>query len=153
MGFIRNPKDVLAGLLFIGLGVLFALQTRDLSLGTAVRMGPGYFPLVLSGLLGLLGLLVLVNGLRSPGAPPSGIAWRAVIVLTAAVVFFGVAVRPLGFVPTLTLSVFAAATASQLFKPGVAALITIGMVVFAWAVFIKGLGLPLPLLGPWLGGY
>lgn len=153
MGFIRNPKDVLAGLLFIALALLFAAQTRDLPMGTAVRMGPGYFPLLLSGLLGLFGLVVLANGLRFEGTMPGGVAWRALAVLTIAVVFFGAAVRPLGFVPTLTLSVFVSATASRLFRPGAAALITIAMVVFAWAVFIKGLGLPLSLIGPWLGGY
>lgn len=153
MGFIRNPKDVCAGLLFIALALLFAVQTRDLPMGTAVRMGPGYFPLLLSGLLGLLGLMVLVNGLRFPGERPQGVAWRALAVLTAAVVFFGAAVRPLGFVPTLTVCVFASAAASRLFRPATAALLTLAMVAFAWAVFIKGLGLPLALIGPWLGGY
>ncbi|MFG1478408.1 tripartite tricarboxylate transporter TctB family protein [Xanthobacter sp. V4C-4] len=153
MGFIRNPKDVFAGLLFIALALLFAAQTRDLAMGTAVRMGPGYFPLLLSGLLGGLGLAVLVNGLRFPGEMPGAVAWRALAVLTVAVVFFGAAVRPLGFVPTLAVSVFLSAIASRLFRPGAAALITGAMVVFAWIVFIKGLGLPLALVGPWLGGY
>lgn len=153
MNIIRNPKDVLSGLLFIALGLLFGWQTQDLPMGTAVRMGPGYFPLVLSGLLGLLGLIILINGLRFPGEMPSGIAWRALIIITGAVVFFGFAVRPLGFLPALGISVFASTLASRLFRLSTAAIITAVMVVFAWAVFIKGLGLPLPLLGPWLGGY
>ncbi|MFG1361879.1 tripartite tricarboxylate transporter TctB family protein [Xanthobacter versatilis] len=153
MHIIRNPKDVLSGLLFIVLALLFAWQTQDLPMGTAVRMGPGYFPLVLAILLGLLGLIVLVNGLRFPGEKPSGIAWRGLAIITFAVVFFGVAVRPLGFLPALAVSVFLSALASRLFHPATALAITAVMVVFAWAVFIKGLGLPLPLLGPWLGGY
>lgn len=153
MNIIRNPKDVLSGLLFIALGLLFGWQTQDLPMGTAVRMGPGYFPLLLAGLLGILGLIVLINGLRFPGEMPSGIAWRALIIITGAVVFFGFAVRPLGFLPALGISVFASTLASRLFRLSTAAIITAVMVVFAWAVFIKGLGLPLPLLGPWLGGY
>lgn len=153
MNIIRNPKDVISGLLFIALGALFGWQTQDLPMGTAVRMGPGYFPLVLSGLLALLGLIVLANGLRFPGERPSGIAWRALIILTFSVVFFGFAVRPLGFLPALAISVFASALASTKFRLLTALAITAVMTLFAWAVFIKGLGLPLPLLGPWLGGY
>ncbi|MFG1345467.1 tripartite tricarboxylate transporter TctB family protein [Xanthobacter autotrophicus DSM 431] len=153
MNIIRNPKDVISGLLFIALGALFAWQTQDLPMGTAVRMGPGYFPLVLSGLLALLGLAVLVSGLRFPGEMPSGIAWRALLILTFSVVFFGFAVRPLGFLPALAISVFASALASTKFRLVTAFANTLVMTVFAWAVFIKGLGLPLPLLGPWLGGY
>lgn len=153
MNIIRNPKDVLSGLLFIALGLLFAWQTQDLPMGTAVRMGPGYFPLLLSGLLGLLGLIVLINGLRFPGEMPSGIAWRAVVIVTGAVVFFGFAVRPLGFLPALGITVFVVSTASRLFSFKTALTSTVVMVIFAWAVFIKGLGLPIPILGPWLGGY
>lgn len=153
MNIIRNPKDVLSGLLFIALGLLFAWQTQELPMGTAVRMGPGYFPLLLSGLLGLLGLIILINGLRFPGEMPSGIAWRAVVIITGAVVFFGFAVRPLGFLPALGITVFVAATASRLFTFKTAIANTVVMVIFAWAVFIKGLGLPIPILGPWLGGY
>lgn len=153
MNIIRNPKDVLSGLLFIALGLLFGWQTQELPMGTAVRMGPGYFPLLLSALLGLLGLIILINGLRFPGEMPSGIAWRALLIITGALVSFGFGVRPLGFLPALGVSVFVSALASRLFTFRTALLNTAVMVVFAWAVFIKGLGLPLPLLGPWLGGY
>lgn len=153
MNIIRNPKDVLSGLLFIVLALLFAWQTQELPMGSAVRMGPGYFPLVLSALLGLLGLAVMINGLRFDGDMPSSIAWRALFVITAAVVFFGFAVRPLGFLPALGVAVFISTLGSRLFRLSTAIIITAVMVVFAWAVFIKGLGLPLPLLGPWLGGY
>ncbi|MEP9353906.1 tripartite tricarboxylate transporter TctB family protein [Xanthobacter sp. KR7-65] len=153
MNIIRNPKDVLSGLLFIALALLFGWQTADLPMGTAVRMGPGYFPLVLSGLLGLLGIIVVFNGLRTPGEMPTGIAWRALIIITFSVVFFGFAVRPLGFLPALGVAVFVSTLGSRLFRLQTALIITAVMVVFAWAVFIKGLGLPLPLLGPWLGGY
>jgi len=153
MGFIRNPKDVLSGLLFIALAVIFGLQTQQLAMGTAVRMGPGYFPLLLSVLMGVFGLIVLINGLRFEGDRTTSIAWRALILLTACTVFFGAAIRPLGFLPTLGITVFVSALASQKFRLTTALAITAVMVVFCWAVFILGLGLPLSLLGPWLGGY
>ncbi len=153
MSFVRNPKDVLSGLLFLVLAAVFAWQGSDLTVGTASRMGPGYFPLLLSGALAVLGLAVLINGLRFEGAAPSGIAWRAVIVLTLTILFFGFAMRPLGFIPTIAISVFASTLASTPFKLTTAITIAAIMTVFTWAVFILGLGLPLPLLGPWLGGY
>ncbi|GGF66036.1 membrane protein [Azorhizobium oxalatiphilum] len=153
MGFVRNPKDVISGLLFIAIALLFAWQSRELTIGSAMRMGPGYFPLVLSVVMGLLGLIVLINGLRYPGEAPSGFAWRALVILVGATLFFGFAMRPLGFLPTLAITVFASTLASTLFRPLTALAITAVMVVFCWGVFILGLGLPLPLLGPWLGGY
>lgn len=153
MSLVRNPKDVLSGLLFIALAALFAWQALDLPFGTSSRMGPGYFPMVLSGTLAFLGAVVLVNGLRTEGENPTGIAWRALIILTGAIVFFGFAMRPLGFVPALAISVFASTLASQKFRLQTAVINTVILTVFSWAVFIKGLGLPLQLLGPWLGGY
>ena len=57
MQIIRNPKDVLSGLLFIVLALLFAWQTQELPMGMAVRMGPGFFPLLRAILLGGLGLV------------------------------------------------------------------------------------------------
>lgn len=153
MNFVRNPKDVLSGVLFIALGGIFAWQAWDLPLGSSNRMGPGYFPMLLSGGLALLGLVVLVGGLNSDGSRPSGIAWRALSILTVAIVFFGFAVRPLGFIPTIAISVFLSTMASQKFRLTTGIAIAAIMTVFTWAVFILGLGLPLPLLGPWLGGY
>ena len=153
MSFIRSPKDVLAGLLFLVLAAIFAWETRELPMGTSVRMGPGYFPLVLSGLMGLLGLIVIFNGLRFEGDRTFSIAWRGLIILTLSTLFFGFAMRPLGFLPTLAVTVFGCATASQKFHPVVGLAITATMVVFSWLVFIVGLGLPLQLVGPWLGGH
>ncbi|MFK8250774.1 tripartite tricarboxylate transporter TctB family protein [Ancylobacter terrae] len=155
--FVRNPKDIVAGLLLIGLAAWFALMTTDLPMGTAMRMGPGYFPLLLSGVLGVLGIIVLVTGLRFPdeGAPVqlSELPWRALAAVTIAVVVFGLGVRTLGLGPAIGLSVFISALGSRKFHIVTALILTAIMVLFAWGVFVKALGLPLPMLGPLLGGY
>ncbi len=153
MSFIRSPKDVLAGLLFIALAGLFAWQANLLPMGSSVRMGPGYFPMILSGLMGVLGLIVLINGFRFSAEGATGIAWRGLILLTLAALFFGAFLRPLGFLPALAGTVFLSALGSQKFHIVTALAITGVMVVFSWAVFIWGLGLPIQLIGPWLGGY
>jgi putative tricarboxylic transport membrane protein len=67
MGLIRNPKDILAGLLFIALALAFAYAGRDLPMGSSVRMGPGYFPLILSSVLGFFGIIVFIDGFRFEG--------------------------------------------------------------------------------------
>lgn len=153
MSFIRNPKDVLAGLLFIVLALVFGWQAQLLPMGSSVRMGPGYFPMVLSGLMLFLGIVVLIGGLRSQADAPTGIAWRGLILLTLASLSFGFFMRPLGFLPTLALTVFICTLGSQKFRLTTGLAITAVMVVFSWAVFIWGLGLPIQLIGPWLGGY
>ncbi|WP_029348933.1 tripartite tricarboxylate transporter TctB family protein [Bosea sp. 117] len=161
--FIKSEKDVLSGVLLLALAAMFAYLTLDLPMGTAIRMGPGYFPLLLAGLLGVLGLIVLLTGIAFTGdAPAKGedddakappIPWMALGLVTLAVVIFGLGIRPLGLGPSMGLAVFISALASKKFHLLTALALTALMVVFAWAVFIKGLGLPLPMLGPWLGGY
>ncbi|HSI39120.1 MAG TPA: tripartite tricarboxylate transporter TctB family protein [Xanthobacteraceae bacterium] len=155
--FVKSPKDVVTGLMLVGVAAMFAILTRELPMGSAIRMGPGYFPLLLAGLLGFLGLIVLITGLRfaDEGKPIvlSELPWRALGLVTLGVVLFGLGVRPLGLGPSIGLTVFLSALGSKKFNLVTALTLTAVMVVFAWAVFIKGLGLPLPLLGPLLGGY
>jgi len=153
MGFIRNPKDVLSGLLFIVIAGIFAWQAQELPMGTAVRMGPGYFPMLLSGLLALIGVVVIINGLRFDGEAPGGVAWRAFFILIGIVVFFGFSVRPLGFLPAIFILVSVSALASTKFRASTALISAAVLTFFSWVVFIKGLGLPLQIIGPWLGGY
>ena len=146
-------KDVVAGFLIIAVAGLFALKASDLPMGTAVRMGPGYFPLILSGILGILGLAVTANGLRAGGRLSWAVTWRGLALVLGAVVFFGLAVQPLGFLPTLAVAVMLSTIASMRFRLVPSVLLTAGLVVLCWAVFIRGIGLPLQLVGPWLGGY
>ena len=155
--FIRSPKDVTTGLLLIALAAFFAWFGSDLPMGRAIRMGPGYFPMILCGLLAFFGLIVLFTGItvadETPSIKLSEVPWRALVLITLAVVVFGLGIRPLGLGPSMGLAVFISALASGKFKLHVGLLSAGIMVLFTWAVFIKGLGLPLPMLGPWLGGY
>ena len=158
--FVRSPKDVVTGLLLIFLAAWFAWLGADLPIGRAIRMGPGYFPLVLCGILAALGLIVLLTGLAFRGdvevdedAGRIAIPWQGMVLITVSVVVFGLAVRPLGLGPAIGLAVFISSAASRRFTLVSGAAMAAVMVLFAWAVFVRGLGLPLPMLGPWLGGY
>jgi putative tricarboxylic transport membrane protein len=151
--FIKGPKDFFAGLLFLAIAAVFAFGVIELPIGTAFRMGPGYFPLVLTLLLAVLGATILVNGLRFPGEPIGTVPWRGLLLITMPVIFFGATLKGLGFVPSLALTVFGTTLATRLWDFTYAALTTVSLVAFCWAVFIWGLGLPLSLYGPWVGGY
>jgi putative tricarboxylic transport membrane protein len=147
----RDPRDAAAGLVLVLLGLGFVWNGRGLAVGTADQMGPGFFPMVLAGLLVLLGLVVLAGSLVKDRQPIGAVPWRGIGLTALAILFFGVAVRPLGLGPALAVAVFLAAAASQRFRPVPALLLTAGMVLFAWAVFIKGLAVPIRMLGPWFG--
>ena len=143
--------DALAGLLFILFGLLFGVQALGLEIGTAFRMGPGYFPLVLSGILILLGILIVASAIHDRGSDGLGtLAWRGVLFILPAPIFFGLTVRGLGFVPAIFLTTLIAALASFKMRPHWAVILAAGVTFFATLVFSYGLGLPFRRFGPWL---
>jgi hypothetical protein len=151
--WIKNPKDFFAGLLFLAIVAVFAYGLRELPIGSAFRMGPGYFPMVLLIILTGLGIAILVNGLRVKGEPLGMIPWRGLILITAPIVFFGATLKGLGLIASLGITVFATTLASREWNVLYAVATTAVLVIFSWLVFVKGLGLPISLRGPWIGGY
>ena len=147
-----NTKDVSAGLLFIAIAALFALGTQELEFGTARKLGPGAFPLLLAGALGLLGLVIVVQAFRNPATHQMVIPWRGILLIVVAPVVFGLTVRGLGLVASIALVVAISAFASQRMSARLAVMLTVGLTLFCVLVFRIGLGLPLKLVGPWLGG-
>ncbi len=143
--------DAAAGLVFILFGLLFGVQSLGLEIGTAFRMGPGYFPLVLSGLLLLLGGLIIASSVHDRGSEGVGtLAWRGVFFILLAPIFFGLTVRGLGFVPAIFLTTLIAALASFQMRLHWALALAFGVTIFATLVFSYGLGLPFRRFGPWL---
>ena len=147
-----NVKDVSAGLLFIAIAALFALGTQELELGTARRLGPGAFPLMLSGVLALLGLIILVKGIRYPAAHDMTLPWRGIVLIVIAPILFGLTVRGLGMAASIAIVVAVSAYSSRRMSLALALALIVGLTVFCVLVFHVGLGLPVKLVGPWLGG-
>jgi len=138
------------GLLFIAVGALFGYQSLQMELGTAFRMGPGYFPLVLSGVLIVLGLVVLMQSFRAEGEPAGLIAWRGMLLILPAPILFGLTVRGSGFLPAIFCAAFVASFASSRMNAVKAILLAAGVTAFSYAAFVYALGLPFRLVGPWL---
>jgi hypothetical protein len=139
----------ICGLTLIALGGFFIYQCLGLELGTALRMGPGYFPLILAVILAILGVVVLVQATRVSGEPIGPIALRGMLFILPAPVFFGLTVRGLGFVPSLFFTALIAAFASSRMKPLMAVALAAAITVFSVVVFSYALGLPFERFGPW----
>jgi putative tricarboxylic transport membrane protein len=143
---LHDNKNFLSGLFFIGTGGLGIYMAQDYPMGTALRMGPGYFPIVLSGMLILFGIYCLIQGLLHPEKLPGNWSPRALLILPVATVVFGLLMEHAGFIPALIALVFISAFASSEFKFLEVTLMAIGLTVGSWALFIWGLGLPYPLI-------
>jgi putative tricarboxylic transport membrane protein len=143
---ILNNKDVWAGLLLIAIGAVAILIARNYTFGTALRMGPGFFPIVLGVLLILFGLYILASGLRSGEAIKGPWSPRALVILPLSLVLFGLLMERGGFVPAMLVLIFASATASTEFKFVEVLLFSLALTAVSVAVFVWGLGLPYPLI-------
>ncbi len=144
-----NRSDLGAGAIFIAIGLFFGVTTlAELDIGTARRMGPGYFPIALSGILILLGLVIAAKSVSHDDEALGPLPWRGLVVLLSVPVIFGVLIRPLGMAPVLALTTFVTAFASRRMSVKAALLLAVGLTLFCVVVFNIGLGLPLRLFGP-----
>jgi hypothetical protein len=147
----KTLKDTLAGLVFIAFGLAFAIGALNYNLGSALRMGPGYLPLSLGAILVALGLLVIVEGALVGAAEPiGGVPWRALVLLLVGICFFGFFVRRLGLAPALFVTGLLAAFSSRTMRILPALVIASLLTAFCILLFVKALGMPIVLFGPWL---
>jgi putative tricarboxylic transport membrane protein len=143
---IKAPKDFWAGLMFIGFGIGFAVIAQtSYQMGTAVRMGPAYFPTVLGALLAVLGLAILIKSLAVAGVKVPVFAFRPLILLLVGIVLFGVFLKPLGLVLASAILVGVGALGGHEFRWKEVAILYAVLALFSVLVFVKGLGLPFPI--------
>jgi hypothetical protein len=145
----RNNRDMWAGIMLIGTGAVAIIVARNYAFGTALRMGPGYFPSVLGGLLCLFGLYLVAAGLRRKEKIEGTWSLRALVVVPLALVLFGLLMEHAGFIPALVVLIFGSALAGKDFKFVEVLLLAAGLTAFSVVLFIWGLGLPYPLLVGW----
>jgi putative tricarboxylic transport membrane protein len=143
-------KDVLSGLLFMGVAVFGLWVSQDYPVGTMSRMGTGYMPRLLLWLLLGLGALILASGLwqadrLAETAAVRGPAWRAVVFVTVSLVVFGLALERLGLVLSILLLTGIGAAAGRGIRPLETAIATIVLIALCWLIFIVGLSLTIPV--------
>lgn len=162
---------LLAGATFVALGAGFALGSLQYDIGSALRMGTGYVPLVLGMALAALGVAIVIQGVlaraRSASAEPDSgepapdehpgdergpVPWLRGALLIASVVVFGLTVQGLGLAVSLFVTTYLAAIAGHRNGPLKAAVVAAGLTVLSLVIFVGLLQLRLPIRGEWLGG-
>lgn len=146
-----NPQ-LIAGLLFVLIGAAFLLGSLDLSYGTWRKIGPGAFPgLVASGLIAM-GLIVAFTAEKhEAGKKQPSLYSSKVTFIIAAIVVFGLVVRGGGLLPAIFCCCFISSFASRPLQPAKSALYGLGLGAACSLAFIKGLGMPISIIGPWFG--
>ncbi len=144
---IRSPKNFAVGAIFVGLAAVFALSATSLNIGTAGRMGPGYFPLMLAAALALLGLALVGVGLIAEGEMPAAANIRGIALVGLAVAVFAFGVRPIGVVPSVFASSFLFSLAGREFSPKPAAVTALVLAIGSWLLFVIALRMPWSAFG------
>ena len=158
---IKSQQDWWAGLMFIGFGLffmLFAIGTPEFvdnivgtrliagyQMGSSVRMGPAYFPVLLGGLLVFLGLLVLLDSIAEEGPEVAKFHFRPLLFVMASSLAFAYLLKPLGMVLASVALIFVSAFGGHEFKWKEVTILSVVLVIFSVLVFVKGLTLPFPI--------
>ncbi|QKM65289.1 hypothetical protein DCO17_08615 [Polynucleobacter tropicus] len=145
---IRNQRDFGAGVMYIVIGLFFTIVATQYPMGTAAKMGPGYFPFFLGILMTLLGLIVAVKALGATAAIESipKFNWRVIAQITGSVVLYGLLLPRMGFLIAVVVLVLVSASASKEFTWKGSLINAAFLVIFTYSVFVVGLKLQFPLL-------
>lgn len=150
---IRSPTDFWTGVIYLLIGTGGHLIARRYSFGTAAQMGPGYFPFFISALLAMCGLASIGVSFTREGKSIDPLAWKPLFLVVGSVVIFAFLVAKIGLVLSLAALILISAAASDRFRfEWMPMLGLFGLIVFCSVVFVIGLGVPLPLVGPWILG-
>jgi hypothetical protein len=145
---IPLSTDLLTGLALIALGVFAIGYGWHYAVGSAARMGPGFYPRLVSLALIAVGAGLVVRSVVRKADELGTIELRPVALVLVGTVLFGLFIERTGLVVSAVMLIVLARLAGQEFRPGEVFLLCLGLVLFAGAVFWYGFALPFPLL-PW----
>ena len=145
---IRDPQDFWAGLMFVVLGAAFMWFARSYDYGSAAKMGPGYFPTMLGGILAVLGAITLLRGLAFKGESVGRFNWKPLLLVLGSLVLFGIALQWLGLVIAIFALIIVSSLGGHEFKLKEVLMLSLLMTVGSVAVFNYGLQLQFPIW-PW----
>jgi len=145
MALIRHPKDFFAGLLFIAFGIAALVIGSNYALGTAARMGPGYFPRILGILLICLGSALALRALKLNGPPVPAFKWRPLVIVLGSVTVVGMIVNYAGVALSTLFLIVASSAASHEFRWRESLVAGAALAALAVGVFVIGLKLQLPI--------
>jgi hypothetical protein len=142
---IKSLENFWSGVLFIGFGAATIVLCRDYPSGSAVSMGPGYFPTAVGYILAVLGTIIAATSLKIEGEGITPFAWRPIILLSMAFAGYGLALDRIGFLSALLVLIVLSSAAGRDFKWKEVLIMSAALIAGCWVLFIKLLALPLPL--------
>lgn len=144
---IKHHHNFWTGVMFSVVGSTFAAIAYDYKLGTAARMGPGYFPFFLGLLLAGIGVTVIAMSIRGTSRPEKvdKFHWGPLFWVLGSVCVFGVMLKLTGVLFAGMAVVVGSSLGSGEFKPKEVLWLAVGLTVFCAAVFVGGLKLPIPM--------
>ena len=142
MGINFRNKDFWSGMMLLGIGLGAGYIASGYPMGSVLRMGSGYFPMILSGLLAAFGVALIIRALATSESIAPGWSFKALILLPIVFALFGYLMDRAGFVPAMTVLIFGAALAGNEFKFVEVLLLTIVLTALSIGIFLYGLGLP-----------
>jgi hypothetical protein len=145
MSVIRHPKDFYAGLIFIAFGIAAIVIGSNYALGSAARMGPGYFPRILGIALIVLGAALSLRALSIKGDRVPKFHWRPTLVVLGSVTLFGYIVNYAGLVLSTIILIVLSSAASPEFRFKEAVISGVLLSILVVCVFVLGLKLQLPI--------
>lgn len=151
---LKNPKDFWAGVMFAAIGIAFAVVVKvyEYPMGTASRMGPGFFPFYLGIIMAILGGAIIVESMATSGGPVGKFAWKPILWILAAVIIFGLIAKWAGLVVAVIALVFVSAYGGHEFRWKEVAITAVILAIFSVLVFVKGLKQPFPIWPSMFGG-
>jgi hypothetical protein len=150
LGRIVQDQDFLSGAMFLGCGGTFLWLAGSLSFGNSRSMGPAYFPTIMAVVLIAIGLTVLVRSLFGGSGPVQGFAFRAAGLVTVGAVLFGILIRDAGLILSVIVLVLVSALGSRRMRIVPVLALAVGLSAACTILFVGALGLPIPIVGPWL---
>ena len=141
---VRSPQDLGAGVVFLLIGAAGIVFGQDLAFGSAARMGPGYFPTLLSYLIIAIGLVLAVKSFATDGPQIPQIHLRPLLAIIAAILAFGLLIDRVGLALTAAVLTIAAAYARRDVNLAETLLLAAGLALFTVGVFVYALTQPLP---------
>jgi len=150
---LKNPKDFWSGVMFAAIGFAFAIIVKvyEYPMGTGSRMGPGYFPYVLGIMMGILGLVIIVQAWISEGHRISKFAWKPLFWVLSAFVIFGLTAKWAGLVIAILLLVVISSYGGHEHKWKEALISSAILAACSVGVFVYGLKLPFPIWPEFFG--
>ncbi|MBZ2209178.1 tripartite tricarboxylate transporter TctB family protein [Massilia soli] len=148
---IRSPKDFWSGIMFLCFGLAGVYIAREYAMGSAGRMGPAFFPTMLGWMLAAIGFATAVRAMIGHGQALEKVAFKELFLVLGSVLLFAFLLRGGGLAVAIPVLIMVSAYASHKFTWKESALLAFGSAAVSIMLFVKALGLPLPVLGTWFG--